>query len=187
MSSTPTFLNRVREGDSMLPSVPFASRVPVLTAWACGLLGLAILASGAGTGACPPPIAPGLYAIRGAKIYTLAGPPVENGTVLIRGGKIEAVGRDVAVPADAEVLDAKGLEVYPGLFDALSELGLSEVGAVSATVDTAEIGAYNPQLIAATAVRPASELIPVARANGITHSLSAPGVGHGGGNVVMGA
>ncbi len=120
------------------------------------------------------------YAIRGAKIYTLAGPPIEKGTVIIRGGKIAAVGADVAVPADAEVVDATGLEVYPGLFDSVSRLGLTEVGAVSATVDTDELGSYNPHLAAATAVHPASEHIPVARANGITHAVSAPGSGGGG-------
>ena len=115
------------------------------------------------------------YAIQGAKIYTLAGPPIENGTVVIREGKIAAVGQGVAVPAGAQVIDARGLEVYPGLFDSVSQLGLTEIGAVPATVDTTEVGEFNPQLVAATAVHPASEHLPVARANGITHTLSAPG------------
>ncbi|MGH9863654.1 MAG: amidohydrolase family protein, partial [Candidatus Acidiferrales bacterium] len=52
---------------------------------------------------------------------------------------------------------------------------------VSATVDIDELGSYNPHLAAATAVHPASEHIPVARANGITHALSAPGSSGGGG------
>jgi len=124
------------------------------------------------------------YAIRGAKVVTLAGPPVENGTVVIRDGKIAAVGASVDVPADAQVIDGKGLEVYPGLFDAVTDLGLTEVEAVSATVDTTDVGTYNPQLVAMTAVHPASELIPVARANGITHVLATP-LG-GGGEVIPG-
>lgn len=118
-----------------------------------------------------------VYAIRGAKIHTLAGPPIENGTVVIRGGRIAAVGANVSMPRGAEVIDATGLEVYPGLFDCLSRLGLTEIGAVSSTVDTVELGKFNPQLRAATAVHPASEHIPVARANGITHAVSAPGGG----------
>lgn len=117
------------------------------------------------------------YAIRGAKIYTLAGPPIENGTVVIRDGKIAAVGKDVAIPSGAQVINASGLQVYPGLFDSVSRLGLMEIGQVAATVDINELGDYNPHLLAATAVHPASEHIPVARANGITHAVSAPGGG----------
>lgn len=120
-------------------------------------------------------------AIRGAKIYTLAGPPIENGTVVIRDGKIAVVGADVAVPAGAQVIDGKGLQVYPGFFDSFSQLGLVEVESVSATIDTTELGDFNPQLVMATAVHPASEHIPVARANGITHAVSAPATGGGGG------
>jgi imidazolonepropionase-like amidohydrolase len=127
------------------------------------------------------------YAIRRAKIYTLAGPPIENGTIVIRNGKIEAVGRNVAIPRGAKVIDAKGLEVYPGLFDSASQLGLIEIASVAGTVDTNEMGSYNPQLIAATAVRPDSEHIPVARANGITHALSTPGIaGQAGGATLSG-
>jgi imidazolonepropionase-like amidohydrolase len=139
------------------------------------------------TVAASPADAPAhIYAIRGAKVYTLAGPPVENSTVVIRDGKIAAVGSNVQAPADAQVIDASGLEVYPGMFDAMSDLGLAEVDAVSATVDTTDVGPYNPQLIAMTAVHPESELIPVARANGITHALAAPGGGFAGGAVIPG-
>jgi len=148
------------------------------------LLGLTLVPAasrlGLGTPANPAGDAP-VYAIQGAKVYTLAGPPIEHGTVLIRDGKIAAVGQNVALPGEAQVIDAKGLEVYPGLFDAISDLGLTEVGAVSATADITDVGLYNPQLIAAMAVHPSSELIPVARANGITHTLATPGVAGEGG------
>ncbi|MEW6735935.1 MAG: hypothetical protein AB1489_31870, partial [Acidobacteriota bacterium] len=132
--------------------------------------------------------APQAYAIRGAKIFTLAGPPIDNGSIVIRNGKIEAVGKNVAIPAGAQVIDAKGLQVYPGFFDAVSQLGLVEIGAVGATVDTNEMGEYNPQLIAATAINMNSEHIPVARANGITHTVSVPGLSFfgGGGTIIPG-
>ncbi len=125
---------------------------------------------------------PAVYAVTGAKIYTMAGPPIENGTIIILGGKIAAVGADVPVPPGAEVIDAKGLQVYPGLFDSYSRLGLTEIGAVSATVDTSELSQYNPHLNAYTAIHPASDHIPVARANGITHAVAAPGGGGFGGS-----
>lgn len=116
-----------------------------------------------------------VYAIKGAKIYTLVGAPIENGTVIIRDGKIAAVGANVEIPSDAQVIDATGLEIYPGLFDPITQIGLNEVGAVSATVDVTELGDYNPDLVAATAVNPASAHILVTRASGITHVVAVPG------------
>jgi imidazolonepropionase-like amidohydrolase len=121
--------------------------------------------------------APGVYAIKGAKVFPVSGAPIENGTVIIRGGKIVTVGANVEVPADAQVIDAAGLEVYPGLFDPFTQMGLNEIGQVSATVDIVELGDFNPELVAATAVNPASAHIPVTRASGITHVISAPGIG----------
>jgi imidazolonepropionase-like amidohydrolase len=118
-----------------------------------------------------------VYAITHAKIFTLAGSPIENGTLVIRDGKIAAVGATVEVPAGAQVIDAKGLQVYPGLFDAITQMGLREIGAVSATVDSAEAGNYNPDVVAATAVLPSSEHIPVTRASGITEVLAVPASG----------
>jgi len=117
------------------------------------------------------------YAITHAKIFTLAGPPIEDGTVLIHDGKISAVGSGLTIPPSAQVIDAKGLQVYPGLFDAVTQMGLSEIGAVRATVDTTETGAFNPDVVAATAILPSSTHIPVTRAAGITEVIAAPASG----------
>ncbi len=130
-----------------------------------------------------------VYAIKGAKVYTLAGPAIENGNVVIRDGKIAAVGANVAVPEDAQVIDGDGLEVYPGMFDPITQIGLNEVGAVGATVDARELGGFNPELIAATAVNPATAHIPVTRASGITEVIAVPGIGgfdSQGGGVITG-
>ncbi len=120
------------------------------------------------------------YAIRGATIHTVGNGTIENGTIVLRGGRIIAVGANVDVPPGAEVLDGTGKHVFPGMVDAFSRLGLTEIGAVSATNDQSEMGRWNPHLNAHTAIHPASEHIPVARANGITHTLAAPGGGGGG-------
>jgi imidazolonepropionase-like amidohydrolase len=117
------------------------------------------------------------YVIQNAKIYTLTGAPIERGSIVIQGGKIAAVGASVTVPTGAEVVNGEGLEVYPGLFDSVTRLGLTEIGSINATNDYNEIGNYNPQLDAATAINPVTDHIPVARANGITHAISAPGLG----------
>jgi imidazolonepropionase-like amidohydrolase len=118
-----------------------------------------------------------VIAITHGKIFTLAGNTIEDGTLVIRDGKIAAVGASVEVPAGAQVIDAKGLQVYPGLFDAITQMGLREIGAVSATVDSNETGTYNPDVVAATAVSPSSEHIPVTRASGITEVIAAPASG----------
>jgi imidazolonepropionase-like amidohydrolase len=116
-------------------------------------------------------------AIRGARIVTVSGPVIENGTVLVQHGRIVALGAELPVPTGASVVDGSGETLYPGLVDALTTLGLSEVQSVQATVDTTEVGDMNPQARAWVALHPDSELIPVARANGITSVVSAPAGG----------
>jgi Amidohydrolase family len=81
------------------------------------LMAFACLAANAADG-------PQVYAIKGARIVRVSGPPIENGTVVLRDGVIEAVGGNVTPPADAWVIDGKGMTVYPGLVDALSTWGL---------------------------------------------------------------
>ena len=65
-----------------------------------------------------------VIAIRGGTVITMAGPQNATGTVLIRDGKIAAVGTSVAVPADAQVVDATGKFVMPGIIDAMSYFGV---------------------------------------------------------------
>jgi imidazolonepropionase-like amidohydrolase len=128
---------------------------------------------------CALPGAAQVLVIRGGTVHIPRGELA--GAVLVRDGVIAEVGSQVTEPAGAAVVDATGLHVYPGLFDAWSRIGLTEIDSVGATVDLAELGDYNPHLLAATAIHPASEVIPVTRASGITHALVAPGSPGGGG------
>ena len=117
----------------------------------------------------------GVYAIRNARVITVSGPTIENGTVVIRDGKIEAVGPNVTVPGGAHVIDAQGLWVYPGMFDAGTSLGLVEVGqGAPGTVDTTEVGELNPHVKAIAAINPHSAHIGVTRVDGVTNTLSLP-------------
>src|SRR5277367_279364 len=75
---------------------------------------------------------PRYFAIRGAKVVPVAGPPIENATILIARGVITAVGKDLAIPDEAWVIDGKGLTVYPGLFDAFTDVGISASAAPAA-------------------------------------------------------
>jgi hypothetical protein len=67
---------------------------------------------------------PQYFAIRGAKIVPVSGPPLENATVVMAHGVIKAIGKDVAIPPDAWIIEGKGLMVYPGLFDSFTDVGL---------------------------------------------------------------
>lgn len=113
-------------------------------------------------------------AIVGGTVHTVSGEVIEGGVVVFDKGRIVAVGKGAAVPAGAEVVDAKGKHVYPGLVDACTDLGLTEIESIRATRDTAETGSVNPNVRAERAVNPDSEQIPVARANGVLLTITAP-------------
>lgn len=117
----------------------------------------------------------GTFVIRNARLVTVSGADIENGSVVIRDGKIEAVGVTVNAPAGAQTIEGRGLSVYPGMIDIGTSMGLVEVPqGASGTVDTSEVGEFNPNSRAIIAVNPHSAHIAVTRVEGITNVLSAP-------------
>lgn len=118
------------------------------------------------------PRAPAAYAIRNATIVPVVGPRVTGGTIVLRNGRIEAVGANVTVPTDAQVIDGTGLFVYPGLIDSGTRLGLTEIGSVPGGEDTQELGEFNPHNDVLSAVNPSSEIIPTVRVNGVTTAIT---------------
>ncbi|WP_321474186.1 amidohydrolase family protein [uncultured Paludibaculum sp.] len=123
------------------------------------------------------------FVIRNATVHPVSGPKQENVSVLVVDGKIAEIGPKVAVKGKIKIVEGKGLQVFPGMIDSGSPVGMSEIGSVRETTDTGEIGDFNPQLRAIVAVNPESEHIPVIRANGITSAMVLPGSlgGRGGG------
>lgn len=115
----------------------------------------------------------GSFAIVGATIHTVSKGDIANGTVVVEKGKITAVGAGIPTRG-ATVIDGKGKHIYPGMIDPGTTLGLTEISSVAGSLDVAEIGQINPNVRTEIAVNPDSELIPVARANGITHALVHP-------------
>lgn len=113
-------------------------------------------------------------ALKSATIHTVSGETIPEGIVLFDNGVITAIAKDIALPDETEVIELPGKHVYPGFIATNSTLGLTEVSAVRATLDVAETGDVNPDVRAEVAFNPGSELIPVARANGITLALSVP-------------
>jgi imidazolonepropionase-like amidohydrolase len=119
-----------------------------------------------------PPDRPTVYAITNATIVPVVGPRITNGTVVIRDGKIAAVGTGIAVPAGAQVIDARGMFVYPGMIDSGTQLGLVEIGSVPGGQDNQELGQFNPQDNVLSAVNPHSAHIGITRANGVTSVIT---------------
>lgn len=127
--------------------------------------------------------------IRNVTVHPVTGPDIRNGSVLVIDGKIAEVGTALAAKDGARVVDGHGLQLYPGLINAATNVGLEEIGAEQETVDLDEIGTFNPELRAEIAFNPSSEHIDVTRAGGITTVVSLPSAGRGfrgGGSVITG-
>ena len=124
----------------------------------------------------PLPAAAQTVAITNARIAIGDGSaPIESGTVLISNGRIAAAGANVAIPADAERVDAGGRWVTPGMVAGFTELGLGEVDAVEQVNDTAAPGSpFSAGIDIAPAINPASSALDVTRARGVTRAIVAP-------------
>jgi imidazolonepropionase-like amidohydrolase len=118
-------------------------------------------------------------AIRGGKVLTVSHGVIENGVVVMQNGKITAVGpAETAIPRRAKIVEAAGMTVYPGLIDAETHLGLTEVAADRMTDDMLEPSdEIMPHMHVYDAFHAETALIPVARINGITNAVVAPASG----------
>lgn len=125
-------------------------------------LGLAALA----LAAAAPAAAQDQIAVRGARIYTVAGDTIENGTILIEGGKITAVGTDLRIPTRARVIDAAGKVVIPGIVDVHSSSGMD-----AANEDNPEV----PYVTVLDAIDPNHQFFKESLRNGVTTIAVIPG------------
>jgi imidazolonepropionase-like amidohydrolase len=129
---------------------------------------------------------PRSFAIQNAKVVPVSSAPLDSATVVVVRGVITAVGTNVAIPADALVIDGKGLIVYPGLFDAFSDVGVMAPPAPSSNDPNArpplsrgpeDRPATTPWRNAADEVNPGDPRIESWRGAGFTTTLSAPKAG----------
>ncbi len=121
----------------------------------------------------PPQMSPAI--ISRATLHPITAPSIEGGWVVFEGGRITDLG--AGEPPDvpgAEHFRAQGLHVYPGLIATDTTLGLVETQSVRVTADYSEFGRITPETRAAVAINPDSDLIPVARANGILTAMVMP-------------
>jgi imidazolonepropionase-like amidohydrolase len=127
-----------------------------------------------------PMSAKGTYTLDNVTVHAGNGETIARARVMVKDGKINAVselknGESPLQPQNGEVVvDANGLHLYPGMIDAATVLGLTELGSARETQDFAEGGDFQPDLKASTAINPDSELIPVTRANGVLSVVTRP-------------
>ena len=130
-------------------------------------------------GVLAAPLAAQTIAITGGTVALGDGSePIPGGTVVIRDGRIAGAGADVPVPRGAEMVDARGKWVTPGIIAGFSRLGLSEVdlSADGTTDDRAPNGPFSAAIDVAPAINPLTTTIPVNRADGVTRAIVAPNV-----------
>lgn len=147
-----------------------------------GPAALVLLAACAHTEGAPDTLAEaasepgGGIAIINARAYTVADAGViENATIVIDGGRIAAVGAGLAPPPGIEVIDAQGMRVTPGLLSSATQLGLLEVSSAQDTVDRSEsAGTLGASFDVRYGLNFNSTLIPIARADGLTHGVIVP-------------
>ena len=115
------------------------------------------------------------YALVGGRVITVAGGVLEDGTVVLRDGLIEAVGSGIRPPADARVIDVKGLTLTPGIIDGFGGIGLPSPApraAADGAGPAAGPGPLAPQAFVLDRIRAADAL--KARDTGVTTALVVP-------------
>ena len=105
--------------------------------------------------------------------------PIAGGTVVVRNGRVVAAGQGVRVPANADVVDASGKWITPGIVAGFSRLGLSEVDLGADGSDDTETGnsPFSAAIDVAPAINPKASTIAVSRADGVTRAVVAPVAG----------
>ena len=120
--------------------------------------------------------------IRDATIHTQSSAgTLEHSDLLIQDGKIAAIGHGISAPAGAEVIEAAGRPVTPGLFGGLGRLGIEEIG-IEPTVDdySLKLGTMRPEFDVTPAFNPDSIVLGVSRLGGVTFAMLTPSAEAGG-------
>ena len=118
-----------------------------------------------------------MLAIANGRVFTVTGETYENGTVLISNGKIAAVGPDIPIPEDCQVIDATGKWVTPGFIDAHSHVSLLSDPQTSPGLSDVNEGSspITPQVRALDALNPHDITFPAVRSGGFTTLCTLPG------------
>jgi imidazolonepropionase-like amidohydrolase len=112
--------------------------------------------------------------LRGGDLYTISQGVLSGTDLLFENGKITKLGKNLAAPAGADIVDVRGKRIYPGLIAPATVIGLRDIDMVRATLDDTEVGRIRPEISAHIAYNPDSELIPTVRNHGIAVAQIAP-------------
>jgi hypothetical protein len=115
----------------------------------------------------------GTFLIRGGTVVTGTGEKLANTSILVRNGRIAQLGQNVTA-GNAQVIDATGKFVYPGMIDANTGIGLQEIGGVQTMTMRSEMGQFNPHIRAVVGLNVESEILGVTRMNGVTSVITTP-------------
>lgn len=139
-----------------------------------GTLAAALAATVSGTAAAQAGAGEeGTYLIRGGTVVNPGGQRLANTNILVRNNRIVQIGAGVTAP-EAKVIDAAGKYIYPGMIDANTGIGLTEIGGIGTMNLRSEMGQYNPHMKALVALNVESELLGVTRMNGVTTVVTSP-------------
>ncbi len=131
----------------------------------------------------------GRFYITNGTVHIGNGQVLDNATIEVNNGKISQIGTGITVSREnAQVYDAKGKQVYPGLILPSTDVGLKEIAnGVRGSNDYQELGEYNPNVRSIVAYNTDSKIIATLRANGILLANIAPegGVISGSSSVVQ--
>ena len=126
----------------------------------------------------------GTYFIKGGTIVNPGGQRLANTNILVRNNRIVEIGA-AASSADAKIIDATGKYIYPGMIDANTGLGLSDIGGLPTMSLRSEMGDFNPHIRALVGLNVESELLGVTRMNGVTTVVTTPAGGTISGQAAM--
>ena len=154
---------------------------------AAGSLASTLLAWVLGTATA---VAQGPVLIRDARVHTVAAAgTLEHTDVLVENGRIAAIGKNLAAPKGATIIDADGKPLTPGLFGGLSNLGVEEIGLEPSAGDgSVALGDMRPEFDLTLAYNPDSPTVAASRISGVTFMMLAPtpGSARAGGTLVAG-
>lgn len=176
INDNPTTMNQAKTKAATLPIRTGVSLKTVLVGSIITLFTFLLMAVSL-KAQTPAPPQEGPIALTGGTIYTVSDGVIENGTIVFEDGVITAIGQNVQIPANANRIDVSGKEIYPGMVDAYTRMGIFEIGAVDMTVDINETGDFNPNVTPEIAFNPESRHIGTARTNGVLTAVTAPGGG----------
>jgi len=126
-----------------------------------------------------------IYAVKAGKIITVTSNVIENGIIIIKDGIIQAVGQNIEIPIDAEVIEADSMWVYPGFIDSFTSLAIKKPKASQpstgqgqrTTASPSSQSILNPEKFAFDMLDPKDSKIEKIRNTGVTTVLTVPNQG----------